>query len=75
MTKEGIVHDTVPDFMDRFQGAYLVQIQDFVNNVLCEKKPSVTGKDGLAALIVCLAATKSFKENRPVDINEIAESS
>jgi scyllo-inositol 2-dehydrogenase (NAD+) len=71
MTKQGITHDVVPHFMERFGNAYLAQIQDFVNNVLKDKEPSITGADGVAALVVSLAATKSFKENRPVEIKEI----
>src|ERR1039457_6653495 len=34
MTQEGITHDVVPHFMQRFEGAYLTQIQDFVNGTL-----------------------------------------
>ena len=71
MTKEGISHDVVPHFMERFENAYLTQIQNFVDNVLGDKEPPITGADGVAALVVALAGTKSFKENRPVDINEI----
>jgi inositol 2-dehydrogenase len=71
MTKEGITHDVVPHFMERFEKAYLVQIQDFVDKVLHDQEPSITGADGVAALRVSLAATKSFKENRPVEIKEI----
>ncbi len=37
MTKEGITHDVVPYFMERFEGAYLAQIQDFVNKVLARR--------------------------------------
>lgn len=72
MNKQGITHDVVPYFMERFGDAYLAQIQDFVNSVLQDKEPSITGADGVAALIVSLAATKSFKENRPVEIKEIS---
>jgi scyllo-inositol 2-dehydrogenase (NAD+) len=71
MTKEGITHDVVPHFMDRFEKAYLAQIQDFVDKVLQDQEPSITGADGVAALRVSLAATTSLKENRPVEIKEI----
>ncbi|MBA3257448.1 MAG: Gfo/Idh/MocA family oxidoreductase, partial [Pyrinomonadaceae bacterium] len=33
MTKDGITHDTVPYFTERFEQAYITQLQDFVNNV------------------------------------------
>ncbi|UCE06767.1 MAG: inositol 2-dehydrogenase [bacterium] len=71
MTKQGITHDVVPHFMERFENAYLAQIQDFVNNVLQDKVPTISASDGVDALVVSLAATKSFKENRPVEIKEI----
>jgi scyllo-inositol 2-dehydrogenase (NAD+) len=71
MTKEGITHDVVPYFMERFESAYLVQIQDFVNNVLHDREPSITGADAVAALRISLAATTSLRENRPVEVREI----
>jgi inositol 2-dehydrogenase len=71
MTKEGITHDVVPYFMQRFERAYVAQIQDFVDSVLHDRLPSVTGADGVAAMRISLAGTKSFEENRPVEISEI----
>jgi len=68
MTKDGINHDTVPYFTERFEQAYITQLQNFVNNVLQDKPPSVTCSDGVAALQASAAATLSFKENRPVKI-------
>ena len=68
MTKDGITHDTVPYFTERFEQAYITQLQDFVDNVLEGKPPSVTCADGVAALQASAAATLSFKENRPVEI-------
>ncbi|MDQ3172726.1 MAG: Gfo/Idh/MocA family oxidoreductase [Acidobacteriota bacterium] len=70
MTKDGITHDTVPYFTERFEQAYITQLQDFVNNVLQGKPPAVTCADGVAALQASAAATLSFKENRPVKIRE-----
>jgi len=66
MTKDGITHDTVPYFTERFEQAYVTQLQNFVNNVLQDKPPPVTCADGVAALQASAAATLSFKENRPV---------
>lgn len=68
MNKEGITHDTVPYFTERFEQAYISQLQDFVENVLERKPPSVTCADGVAALQASAAATLSFKENRPVEL-------
>src|SRR6202167_3633319 len=49
MTREGITHDVVPHFMQRFEGAYLTQIQDFVDRVRSGKAPSLTATDAIAA--------------------------
>jgi len=68
MTKDGITHDTVPYFTERFEQAYITQLQDFVDNVLQGKPPAVTCVDGVAALQASVAATLSFKENRSVKI-------
>jgi scyllo-inositol 2-dehydrogenase (NAD+) len=70
MTEEGITHDVVPHFMQRFERAYLAQIQDFVEKVRQGREPTITGADGVAALRISLAATKSFRENRPVEVAE-----
>ncbi len=68
MTKDGITHDTVPYFTERFEQSYITQLQDFVENVLQGKPPAVSCADGVAALQASAAATLSFKENRPVKI-------
>ncbi|MFB3825595.1 MAG: inositol 2-dehydrogenase [Bryobacteraceae bacterium] len=75
MTKEGISHDVVPYFMERFEAAYLAQIRDFVDNVLDGRAPAVAGADAVAALRVSVAANLSLKENRPVPLQEIAHAS
>jgi scyllo-inositol 2-dehydrogenase (NAD+) len=68
LTKEGVTHDTVPYFMERFEQAYVTQLQDFVDNVRNDKPAPITCDDGIAAMRVTLAATLSLKENRPVDV-------
>jgi predicted dehydrogenase len=68
LTKEGVTHDTVPYFMERFGQAYVTQLQDFVDNVRNDKPAPITCDDGISALRVTLAATQSLKENRPVEV-------
>jgi inositol 2-dehydrogenase len=70
MTKEGISHDAVPYFMERFEGAYLAQIQAFVDTVLGGREPVVSGADAVAAIRVSSAATVSSREQRVVEIVE-----
>lgn len=71
MTSQGVTHDTVPYFMERFGDAYIAQLQDFVENVLHDKEPSITCADGLSALQISLSAKLSFEENRLVEVQEL----
>lgn len=58
----------MPYFPERFEQAYVTQLQDFVDRLRQDKPPLITCADGLAALRISLAATQSLKENRPVSI-------
>jgi scyllo-inositol 2-dehydrogenase (NAD+) len=71
MTQGGIAHDGIPHFMQRFERAYLTQIQDFVDKVRSGQPPSLTGRDAIAAMRISLAATRSQREGRPVRVNEV----
>jgi inositol 2-dehydrogenase len=71
MTQEGITHDVVPHFMQRFENAYLTQTQDFVNRVQAGQSPSLTGADAIAAMRISLAATLSCHEHRPVQVSDV----
>ena len=64
-----IAHDTVPGFYERFKEAYIAQLQDFVDNLINDRAPPVTAGDGVEALRIALAATRSFLENRQVEID------
>jgi inositol 2-dehydrogenase len=71
MVKDGIIHDTVPYFTERFEQAYISQLQDFVENVVNDKAPSISCADGVAALRISIAATLSFKGRRPVELSSV----
>jgi predicted dehydrogenase len=66
-----VAHDTVPYFMERFERAYALQLQNFAQNVLNDREPSITIRDGVEALRVALAATASCKGGRPVKVSSI----
>jgi len=68
MTAEGITHDVVPYFMERFENAYVAQIKDFVDRVSAGTGPAITGADALEALRISLAANLSLKSGTPVNI-------
>jgi len=71
MTREGVTHDTVPYFMERFGEAYAAEIRDFVGCILEDREPAVTARDGRAAAAIGIAATISFEEGRPVLIKDV----
>jgi inositol 2-dehydrogenase len=70
MTEDGVKHDTVPYFMQRFEQAYIDQLRNFIEHLRLEKEPSITCADGVADLEVALAATQSYRENRLVTLAE-----
>lgn len=72
LTRQGVTHDTLPYFMERFGEAYAAEIRDFVACVLEDRPPAVSGEDARAAAAIGLAATRSLDEGRPVFVNEIS---
>ena len=73
MTKNCVSHDTVPYFMERFERAYTLQLQDFARNVRDGKRPPVTLHDGVEALRVALAATAACKNGQTVTVSSITK--
>ncbi|WP_296863376.1 Gfo/Idh/MocA family protein [uncultured Methanobrevibacter sp.] len=47
------------------------ELKSFLNSVVEEKEPVITGEDGLKALKMVIAANKSSKEHRPVSLDEL----
>src|SRR5690606_12514839 len=43
MTREGVLHDTVPYFMERFGEAYANEIREFIASIVQDREPAVTG--------------------------------
>jgi scyllo-inositol 2-dehydrogenase (NAD+) len=68
MKKDSIAHDTVPGFYERFENAYIVQLQDFVANLRHDRAPPITVDDGIAAQKIALAATESARTHQVVDV-------
>ena len=58
-------------FLDRYQESYVIELQDFVDSVLENRPPPVSGRDGLAPVLIGLAARKSLQEHRPVKLAEV----
>ena len=71
MTRNSIVHDAVPYFMERFERAYTLQLQNFAQNVLQDRAPAVVFTDGVEALRIALAATAACRTDQPVKVHSI----
>ncbi len=57
--------------MTRYLEAYAAEISTFVRIIREGEKPSPSGEDGLAALILAEAALKSVETGRAVKVTEI----
>ena len=75
LNKQGITHDVVPGFMERFAIAYAQEVREFVNHIVNDTQPTVTGLDARAATAIGIAATLSLDEDRPVSIKEVEPTS
>ncbi len=64
MQENVISHDTVPGFYERFEQAYITQLQNFVDNVLNGRPSPIVCKDGIAAQKIAIAATKSLHSGK-----------
>jgi myo-inositol 2-dehydrogenase / D-chiro-inositol 1-dehydrogenase len=67
------VHGALPlyFYLERYMDAYAAELQAFVNAIQNDEATPVTGHDGRAPLAIGLAALKSLKENRPVNVSEV----
>ncbi len=59
-------------FIERYTESYVTELEAFVDAVLDGQPVPVAGPDGRAPVIIALAARKSYDENRPVRLDEIA---
>lgn len=66
------VHRDLPlnFFMTRYTEAYAAEVEAFVASVVNNTPVAVSGQDGRAALLVGLAAKRSYAERRPVRVGE-----
>ena len=62
------VHKTWPE---RFAEGYRAEMRSFVRSVLDGEKPDAGGEDGFYALCAVVAANRSWKEGRPVLVEEV----
>lgn len=55
-------------FLTRFRDAYVAEVLDFVDTILSDREPRVSGEDGLRAVQIAVAAEKSYRSNTPCPV-------
>ena len=58
-------------FMERFTDAYREELRAFLRVARGEEASACTARDGLEALRVAIAGTRSLHEHRPVSVSEV----
>ncbi len=57
-------------FLERYMESFEAEMKEFFNSVLQNKDTVVSGIDGLKPVLIGLAAQKSYKEGKPVRLEE-----
>lgn len=60
-------------FMERYTESFINEMRSFVRAVLRDEPTQVNGNDGRIAVLIALAARKSYDEARPVSLAEMAK--
>jgi predicted dehydrogenase len=55
-------------FLSRFREAYVAEVIDFVDTILSDRAPRVTGEDGLRSVEIAVAAEKSLRVAAPFKV-------
>lgn len=63
--------DSVPSWQTLFLDAYAAEDSAFIQCILDDTEPEVTGEDGKRALMLVYAGLKSILEKRPVALSEM----
>jgi scyllo-inositol 2-dehydrogenase (NAD+) len=65
LTRAGGIQVLQDHFLTRFASAYAAEVNDFIQNVLNDRAPRVSGEDGLRALEIAVAAERSYLQSKP----------
>ena len=55
-------------FLERYEAAFVAEMHAFVNAVREDKSTVVSGKDGLAPVLIALAAQESLKSGKTIEV-------
>jgi scyllo-inositol 2-dehydrogenase (NAD+) len=69
LSSHGSSQPIADHFLTTFADAYLAEIQDFVDAMLKDRQPRVSGEDGLKALEIAVAAENSHLQAKPVKVS------
>lgn len=77
LTRSGSMQMTTDHYLTSFSEAYRAEMLDFVDCILGDSEPRVTGKDGLQALAIAVAAEKSHRNGKTAAVTDerLAEAS
>jgi scyllo-inositol 2-dehydrogenase (NAD+) len=56
-------------FLSRFEDAYVIEMQDFVQSMQHGRAPRISGEDGLQALEIAVAAQNSYLQSKPCSVS------
>jgi myo-inositol 2-dehydrogenase/D-chiro-inositol 1-dehydrogenase len=68
LDRQGVHHDMPQTTPDRLGKAFVTELQAFVDCVISDTEPPVTGHDSRTTVAVGIAATQSMHTRRPIEI-------
>jgi predicted dehydrogenase len=68
LDRQGVHHDMARTTPDRLEEAFVTELQAFVDCLVHDIEPPVTGHDSRATVAVGLAATESLHEGHPINL-------
>ncbi|MDC1517401.1 inositol 2-dehydrogenase [Cyclobacteriaceae bacterium] len=69
MDATGVRKECAYSFSERFHEAFVNEMQEFVDCIIEDRKPSVSAHDGTRSTIIAELATQSFKNNELIKID------
>jgi myo-inositol 2-dehydrogenase/D-chiro-inositol 1-dehydrogenase len=64
LDERGVVRECSQSFLERFESAYIAEVQEFVDCIREKRMPRLTAHDGTMATKLAFAATRSFREEQ-----------
>lgn len=70
---DSVAVDHTRDFLDRFEAAYRVELESFVDAIHRDAEPAVTGAEAVMATVLATAADRSWREDRTIEAQELTD--